>query len=646
MLSKAFLYSGGEAPRPIQLRAGPLTLLFEPRTAFLRHIRLGDHEVVRAIYAAIRDHNWSTILPQVTIHEQDIKSDSFRITFDCACRRGGIDYFWKGTVIGDATGRIQFTFDGESRSDFQRNRIGICVLHPIAECSGRAVTVEHTDGSAEEGTFPKEISPHQPFFDIRRVSYDVVNTCIRAQLEMDGDVFEMEDQRNWSDASFKTYCTPQVRPKPHPVKTGDRVTQSVTLTLSGKVRPILPVNLGRPPQLSISTTPVVALPPIGLCVASHQRPLNTPEIERLKALRLSHLRVDLRLDDAAYPKLLEQASAEANALGIGLHIALILSANVDAALLSLVQHLDRIKPRVMLWILLHEFENPTSERTVQLVRPALQKFAPGVLCAAGTRDFFTEINRDRPVPDASSFICYSNNPQVHAYDHTTLVENLAGQVYNVESARQFTPRPVVVSPITLRIRNNANAANEMPGALTELPSDVDPRQLSLFGAGWTLGSIARLATTGFVHSLTYYETTGWRGVMETEAGSSLPAAFPSEVGVVFPMYHVFADIAEFGGKQIYPTHSSHPLVAEGLTLFDANKRRSILVANLTGDVQDLKIKSGTCSARVRYLDETNIEQAVRRPEEFRQQPGTAQESVSGKIELKLLPYALARVDVL
>jgi len=250
------------------------------------------------------------------------------------------------------------------------------------------------------------------------------------------------------------------------------------------------------------------------------------------------------------------------------------------------------------------------------------------------------------VPDASSFICYSNNPQVHAYDHTTLVENLAGQVYNVESARQFTPRPVVVSPITLRIRNNANAANEMPGALTELPSDVDPRQLSLFGAGWTLGSIARLATTGFVHSLTYYETTGWRGVMETEAGSSLPAAFPSEVGVVFPMYHVFADIAEFGGKQIYPTHSSHPLVAEGLTLFDANKRRRILVANLTGDVQDLKIKSGTCSARVRYLDETNIEQAVRRPEEFRQQPGTAQESVSGKIELKLLPYALARVDVL
>src|SRR5262249_17967043 len=162
----------------------------------------------------------------------------------------------------------------------------------------------------------------------------------------------------------------------------------------------------------------------------------------------------------------------------------------------------------------------------------------------------------------------------------TLVENLAGQAHNVESARHFTSRPVVVSPITLRIRNNAAAAAELPGAMHELPSDVDPRQLSLFGAGWTLGSIARLAGTGFVHSLTYYETSGWRGVMETEAGSPFPAGFPSEPGAVFPLYHVFADIAEFGARQLYSTHSSHPLLADGLTLVDAAGRRRVLVANL------------------------------------------------------------------
>ena len=133
--------------------------------------------------------------------------------------------------------------------------------------------------------------------------------------------------------------------------------------------------------------------------------------------------------------------------------------------------------------------------------------------------------------------------------------------------------------------------------------------------------------------------------METDAGSPLPAEFPSEPGAVFPMYHVFADIAEFGARQLYPTHSTHPLLAEGLTLFDAQGRRRILAANLTGDPQELKIKTGTCTARVRYLDETTAEQAVRQPEEFRKRPGEEQSSVSGKIELKLLPFAVGRVDI-
>jgi hypothetical protein len=645
MSSQHFLYCGGETHRPVELRAGPLTMCFEPQTAFLRHLRLGDHEVVRAIYAAIRDQDWATIPPQIDIHEQEIRSDSFRLAFDAVCRRGGMDYFWRGTITGDKDGRVQYVFDGEARSDFLRNRIGICILHPIVECAGKPVTIAHSDGTAESGVFPRDISPHQPFFDIKGLSYEAAGTGITAKLEMDGDIFEMEDQRNWSDASFKTYCTPLARPKPHPVKRGDRVRHTATLTLSGKVRPILPVHLGRPPQLSISTTPVMALPPLGLCVASHRRRLSAKEVERLKALRLAHLRVDLQLNDPGCPALLEQAVAEARAIGAGLHLALGLGANPEQQVNALLPHLERLKPPVLLWILLHDSENPASESTVQRVRPALQKFAPNVLFAAGTRDFFTEINRTRPPTDSAASICYSNNPQVHAFDNTTLIENLAGQVFNVETARTFTPRPVVVSPITLRIRNNGGAPAEKPGALVELPSDVDPRQLSLFGAGWTLGSIARLAATGFVHSLTYYETTGWRGLMETDAGSPLPKEFPSEPGTVFPMYHVFADIAEFGAKQVYPTHSTHPLLAEGLTLFDASGRRRILVANLTGDALDLKIKTGTCAARARYLDETTFEQATRRPEEFRAQPGGQKDSISGKIELTLLPFAVARVDV-
>src|SRR5207247_8442179 len=168
----------------------------------------------------------------------------------------------------------------------------------------------------------------------------------------------------------------------------------------------------------------------------------------------------------------------------------------------------------------------------------------------------------------------------------TTVENLAGHAMDVETAREISAKPAVLSPITLKIR-----ATEKPAEAStpNLPADVDARQMSLFGAGWTLGSIARLATTGHVHSLTYYETVGWRGVMESENGSPLPDKFPSVAGSVFPMYHVFADIGEFAGKQIQPTHSLHPLITEGLTLFDLKGRRRILVANLSNHVQEVKI---------------------------------------------------------
>lgn len=624
----------------MHLRAGPLTMIFEPRTAFLRHIRLGDHEVVRAIYATIRDDHWGTVPPHLDHLKFDLSEKSFRLSFEVRCQQPGIDYVWHGTVSGDEAGRILYTFEGEARSRFARNRIGLCVLHPIVECAGRPCLVEHSDGKQEQGVFPKFIAPNQPFFDVRAVTYEVAGTT--AEIRFTGDEFEMEDQRNWSDASYKTYCTPQSRPKPVKVEPGDKVRQNATLSLKGPARPVLPVVLGRPPQLSIATIPVMPLPPIGLCVARHGEAFTPAEMERLKALRLTHLRVDLRLSMGDYARLLEQAAAQAHQLETGLQVGLTVSDHAETELKILSEHLERVPARVSLWLIFHETEPAGGERWVELARRILQKHGPNVLFAAGTLDFFTEVNRNRPGPDSTAFPVYSNNPQVHAFDNLTMVENLAGQSWNVETAKTFSAKPVLVSPITLKIRSKWD--NGTPRG-TDLPEDVDPRQMSLFGAGWTLGSLARLATVGGVHSLTYYETTGWRGVIETSHGSPLPDKFPSWAGSVFPMYHIFADIGEFPGKQVHPTHSSHPLLVEGLTLVDTKGRRRILVANLTGEIQETKIKSGTCQARIRYLDETNVEQAMREPEAFRAQAGVTVESVAGKIELKLLPFALARIDV-
>jgi hypothetical protein len=643
MLPKNILYCGTPElpPELIELKAGPLSMWFDPKTAFLKWLRLGDHEVVRGIYAAVRDENWATVLPELSNLQQEIKSDSFRLSFDVSCRKGHIDYFWGGRITGNTKGEVTYSFDGEARSDFKRNRIGICVLHPIAECSGKPCTVQHVDGTEEKGVFPRSVAPWQPFYEVKALTYEAV-PGIQTRLVFEGTIFETEDQRNWSDCSFKTYCTPQRLPKPVHVNPGEKESQSVTVSLTGQVRPILPVLQGRPPQISISTTPVLPLPPLGLCLPRGGKPLASREIDRLRALHLSHLRSDLDLASPGHPQELERAAEVSRQIGVPLHLGIILGDQPEAELGKIAAELKRVQPSISLWLVFRKGEEAAGEKWVSLARQHLQGYAPNVLWAAGTLDFFTEVNRNRPLPDSSAFPVFSLNPQVHAFDNNNLIENLAGQAYDAEGAREFSSKPVVVSPITLKIRDGQHPTL---GPTGELPSDVDPRQASLFGAGWTLGSIARLAATGNVHSLTYYETIGWRGIMQDDTGSPAPEKFPSLPGAVYPIYHVFADIAEWPIKQIYPTHSSHPLQVEGLTLVDNRGRRRVLVANLTARSVDLKIKSGTCHARIRYLDETNAEEAMRSPEAFRKAAEISADSLAGKLEARLLPYALARIDI-
>lgn len=642
MPSTNILRSGSESapPAPLALRAGPLTMIFEPDTGFLRYLRLGDHELVRSIYGVVRDHEWNTIAWQISNLQTAIAADSFRLTFDAACREREIDYAWQGIVTGDAQGNVSFRFDGESRSVFRRNRIGLCVLHPPLERAGKPCAVEHWDGTTEQGNFPRHILPVQPFKNIRALEHEAA-PGVRVKIQFAGEVFEMEDQRNYADASFKTYSTPQELPKPVAVAPGDRVHHEVTVALAGDARKILPVLQGRAPQLSIATTPVLPKPALGLRLAAHGRPLTPREVERLRSLRLAHLQVDLNLARPEWPTRLHQAAHEAAQIGAALHLALWLSDLAGTELDALRRELDAVRPKLSLFLVFHSGETTVAEKWLQLAREKLSGFAPNTLFAAGHRPFFNTINGQRPAKESTALPCFPAAPLVHLRDHGTLVENLGALPALLESARQFSPQAAVLTPITLR------PVYSLPGGTAAAPgggpsAEVDARQMSLLGAGWTLGSLARLAAAGPVHSLTYFETTGPGGVMELETGSPWPEQFPSIPGGVFPVFHLLADLAGF--DRACPTLSSHPLQVEGLTLLDAQNRRRILVANLTNETQEIKIKTGSGRARVRLLDETNATEAMRSPETFRAQTGLEQETVSGKIELKLLPSALARID--
>src|SRR5258705_11184315 len=98
MLNQNILLYGHDElpPKPIALRAGPLTMLFKPDNAFLRYVRLGDHEIVRKIYAVVRDQNWNTIAWTVSSLKQDARAKSFDIAFEVKSSRREIHYAEKG----------------------------------------------------------------------------------------------------------------------------------------------------------------------------------------------------------------------------------------------------------------------------------------------------------------------------------------------------------------------------------------------------------------------------------------------------------------------------------------------------------------------------------------------------------------------
>lgn len=633
--------SGSSKPLPARrlLHAGPLSLIYEEGD--LRYIKLGDREIIRRIYVAIRDRNWGTVPPVLSNIQMQIAEDSFEISYEVANKQNEIDFAWKGTIHGSAQGMIHFVMEGEARSSFWRNRIGFCILHPIRECAGARCTVEQADGSVIASRFPVYIAAQQPFLDMRSVTHEVL-TNLWAEVRFEGDLFEMEDQRAWIDASYKTYCTPLSLGFPTEVVQGTRIRQSVTLTLRGEL-PIQPaIAANEPLRISLADAPAVPLPRIGLGSASSGQPLTDEEVARLRALNLSHLRVDLHLATTDVPARLAQAAEESRRIGIPLEVALFISDDVERELEALAALLPTIKPSVWAWLIFPEGLKSTTERLIRAARGHLTAHDATAKFGGGSNVYFAELNRDRPTPETLAqidFLNYSANPQVHAFDNASLAETCEALASTVQSALQIADKPLSISPITLKPRFNAVAtgpeADPPPG---ELPRQVDPRQLSLFGAAWTLGSLKRLAESGLVQHVTYYETVGWRGIMESETGSALPDKFPSFPGAVFPMYHLFADIGEFAGAAVQPIESSDALRVEGL-LLQKNGVARLLLANWTNEVQQVRITFVT-QGTIRVIDQTNVEKAMRSPEAFRATPAAYCESL-----IRLLPYALARIDM-
>lgn len=643
---------GKDEPLPVRvpLRAGPLSLVWEEGD--LRTVRCGGTEILRRVYVAIRDRNWGTVPNVLANVQMEVAEDHFRITFAAANRQGEIDFTWRGRILGTSGGVITYSIEGEANSTFFKNRIGFCILHP-AEAAGHAARIEHVDGAREEAVLPLQIRPDQPlhpFEEMAALSHEAA-PGLWATLRFDGDIFEMEDQRNWTDASYKTFSTPLRLPYPVEVAAGTEIHQTLTLSVQDARAAASAAGASDPAIITfdvVEGAQPLPLPMLGLGMASHDEPLSEVQVARLSTLGLHHLRVELwPADEAGTARRLKQAARAAGALGVGLEVALFLDDDPGADLDTFVELYGRLMPPVAAWIVYPAHEvflgGSATAAILEAARPVLQTLAPDAPLGSGTDYDLIFLSRNLPPLDAVDFLAYAVQPQAHAFDNWSLTETTACQAFTVATARAAAQgKPVHVSPVTLRMRRNPYAtAAEAPTPAGGLPPQVDPRQMSLFGAGWTLASLKYLIESGAA-SITFFETTGWRGVMETEAGSPVPDKFASVAGGVYPLYHVLADVGEFarGQSEVMACRSSNPLAVDGMML-QRDDLRVLLMANNTPTEQTVGIKGWSGPVRVRVLDDATMYAAMAAPEAAR---AASEDIVAGEtFTLSLPPYAVVRV---
>ncbi len=223
----------------IALRAGAVTAALDGPD--LRDLRLHGRELAQRIYVAVRDEGWGTVPGVLSDLEVEQDDDSFLVTFTSRHRQGPIDFEWTARFSGDADGSISCSMDGVAHSAFRYAKIGFNVHHPLLESVGRRYRAATLDGELV-GRIERQIEPQRvvdgtltamfPPYSELAIEYGEGQEVV---FSFAGDLFEMQDHRNWSDGNFKSYGTPLSVPWPMDAVPGQRIRQRVLVRPEGVV---------------------------------------------------------------------------------------------------------------------------------------------------------------------------------------------------------------------------------------------------------------------------------------------------------------------------------------------------------------------------------------------------------------------------
>ncbi|OLP53104.1 hypothetical protein BJF92_18950 [Rhizobium rhizosphaerae] len=572
---------------PLRLAAGRLTA--DLSDGNLRAIRYDGVEVLRALAYLVRDRDWGTIAPHISDLSIDQQADRFAVTYTAHCDGHEGERLAVTVSIEGREDELVFAATALSPTGFTTNRCGFCVLHPILGLAGAPARVEHVDGRLVETRFPELIDPWQPFKDMRAIAHWPM-ADVEALCRMEGDTFEMEDQRNWSDASYKTYVRPLALPWPYRIPADEPQAQRVSLRITDR-RAARPALKGE----AVAADPVALsfgdesgrLPAIGLWISAEEAKASLSEARRLAALAPQEL--IFSLDPGAghgQDALADFAALAARHKGRStLELALPCRRPPAEELTDIAGWMKAagFAPQAIL-------VSPAVDRQstppgsawpdcppLETVYAAARAAFPGIRLGGGMLSYFTELNRKRVPADDLDFISHCTCPIVHAADDLSVMQTLEALPFITRSVRAiYGEKPYRIGPSMLAMRQNPYGSRTMPNPhFTRLPMAArDPRHHGGFAAAFALGYAESVLPAG-LECLTLSALTGPFGLI---AGPGEPV----REGDLRPLAAPIAQLARLAGRPWRACHSADPARLRAFTVTgDGGEADHLLLANLT-----------------------------------------------------------------
>jgi hypothetical protein len=646
--SRAVRLCGTEAtdPPPRRLTAG--RLIAELENGQLRYVSFAGVEVLRGIAFLVRDENWGTYAPQIDDLRIEENAESFTAVYRAICSDSRQRLVYEARISGSSDGSLTFEAVATPETEFVTNRAGFIVLHP-ASLAGRELKVSHVDGRETEARFPEQISPSQPVFDIRALTHEVA-PGLWATCRMEGDAFEMEDQRNWTDASYKTYVRPLARPWPYTLARVSRHEQSVRLSLAGRVEHSSNKK-HREVTISLGRDLATAMPDLGVALPPEEAEAAMGAAASLRVLNPRFLigAVDARdgrglAELEAYRQLAETVSAglvmeivvpdETSAAASLAPIASAMTRarlKLDAVVVSSAADLKSWQPHAT------RPEKPSVEEICEAARAAF----PGVKLGGGMLSTFTELNRKRPKAELFDYVTHTTCSIVHAADDRSVMETLETLPSIIGSTRAMIGRaPYRVGPSAIAARNNPNGKGLAENSANDRVclTDRDPRQRGLFNAAWTLGYVAACAYGG-VEAVAMGAAAGPLGFVHRRGSHQTPYFDSIEGPAVYPAFHNMAGLARGRGRPLVEARVASGGSTAALA-WREGERIVLWLANLTAETLNLRAERlRNKEPRLSVVDAAVFEQAARKADAL-----DALARPMDGAETTLDAYAAARID--